>query len=185
MSRFDDKLEARLRALMELARRGVGGEADNAQAMLERLLEKHGATISDIADDEKTLCWFGYRTKHEKRVIIHITARAVEWENISYHTDTRRVGFKLTKAQAICVSEEIGPYLTALREELNRATKAFIYAQRLARPLRADEEDAQPEPTPEEHAEIMRLLAMKDAMKHVEVRRAIASPKCTEKGTAE
>lgn len=40
-----EHIKAKLRKLLELARQGVGGEKDNAQSILGKMLTKHGLTL--------------------------------------------------------------------------------------------------------------------------------------------
>lgn len=47
-----DSLRARLLKTLELARRGIGGEKDNAQVMLEKLLRAHGLSLADLEELE-------------------------------------------------------------------------------------------------------------------------------------
>ncbi len=46
-----EKHKAKARRLLELAKRGVGGEQENAQRMLDELLAKHGISIDEIDAD--------------------------------------------------------------------------------------------------------------------------------------
>ena len=51
----------KIRKLQELARRGVGGEAQNAQRVLEALCEKYGLALEDLDQDEKKTYTFPLR----------------------------------------------------------------------------------------------------------------------------
>lgn len=45
------KIVDRLNKLLKLAEQGVGGEKTTAQKMLDKMLIKHGLSISDISDE--------------------------------------------------------------------------------------------------------------------------------------
>lgn len=48
------ELLKKLQDISALAERGVGGEAENAEALLARLMDKYGVTEEDISDEVKT-----------------------------------------------------------------------------------------------------------------------------------
>ncbi len=74
---INPKLERRLKKLLALAERGVGGEKENAQRMLDKLLELEGLTLDDICEDVKTDVWFRYKPgPHNKQLLIQ-TLRSV------------------------------------------------------------------------------------------------------------
>lgn len=41
----DDKVKAKLRKLIALAERGIGGEKENASRVLQKLLDRHGLAL--------------------------------------------------------------------------------------------------------------------------------------------
>lgn len=43
-----ESLKAKLRKLAALAERGVGGEAENARRLMERICREHGVSIDEI-----------------------------------------------------------------------------------------------------------------------------------------
>ena len=51
----------KIKKLQELALRGVGGEAQNAQRVLEALCEKYGLTLEDLDQDAKVTYEFPLR----------------------------------------------------------------------------------------------------------------------------
>ena len=63
---LDKKLESKLIKLYELAKQGVGGEAINANKILNNLLEKHNITLDMLLDIEKKKYFFSYKTDFEK-----------------------------------------------------------------------------------------------------------------------
>ena len=104
---MSDALQKRLEALLQLTKRGVGGEAVNAKAALDRLLEKHGMTLADIADDQAETVWFAYRTRGERTILFHLASRVTgNWDltGWKYHYK-RQIGFDLTKTEAIQMRE--------------------------------------------------------------------------------
>jgi hypothetical protein len=56
---MEEKTKQRIKKLQALAERGVGGEKDTAEKMLQKLLKKNGiSTLAELEEDKKrhTLC---------------------------------------------------------------------------------------------------------------------------------
>lgn len=56
-----EKILSRIRKLQELSRRGVGGEAENAERMMLELMEKYGISESEIGSEEIKEYLFKFR----------------------------------------------------------------------------------------------------------------------------
>lgn len=60
----------KLRKLMELARRGEGGEASNARAAVDRMMRQHGITEADLDDNAPR--WLTYIIDKEEEITLLI-----------------------------------------------------------------------------------------------------------------
>lgn len=56
-----EKILSRIRKLQELSRRGVGGEAENAERMTLELMEKYGISESEVGSEEIKEYLFKFR----------------------------------------------------------------------------------------------------------------------------
>lgn len=61
-----EDIVARLRKMSALASRGVGGEADNARALLARIAAKHGIDLAAIEEGEESVSRHVLRTGSEQ-----------------------------------------------------------------------------------------------------------------------
>ena len=128
----DTKITSRLLKLLALAKRGVGGEKENAQRMLDKLLAKHHMKLSDIINDDEALIrsFFNYGSPLEKKLLINIVCavtNSYSYTEIIKHGLGRKMGFKLTRSQF----NEIRFLYIIYRKELTRGVdnfyKAFVY----------------------------------------------------------
>ena len=68
--------EEMLKKLLALSKQGVGGEKINAEALLNKLLKKHGLTIEDIDDEEEIKQWdVHFNTDFERKLIYQVISR--------------------------------------------------------------------------------------------------------------
>lgn len=85
------KVEAKLRKLLALAQRGEGGEKDNAQRMLEKLLARHGMSIDDLVDDRREIRWFPISTKYDRKLAAQIMSKVCNSDSPGLYISKGRV----------------------------------------------------------------------------------------------
>ena len=153
-----ESLIGKLRALLEMSRRGTEHEASIAAERLHHLLKKHGVTLGDIDPQNKVDCWFKYQTLFERRLLLQIIGHVLKSSESSYWRGSgREICVELTGQQSAEVDRLYSFYRGKLKEHFAMAYRAFIHAQELAVP--ADDKDDRPL-TPEELAEIKQLALM-------------------------
>lgn len=165
-----EKLVRRLKKILALAERGEGGEKDNAQRMLDALLEKHGISIEEIGSDEEKTCWFKYpRGEFNRRllfqVIYAVCGDRTIWKN-SHKRNERAV--ECTEYERAQIQIRFDAYSRALPAELELAYDAFIQVNSIF--PEAPEEGARAE-ADEEYLE--RLFAMTKSMSKVAIFEAL------------
>lgn len=163
MKDIDPRLEAKLKKLYALAKKGVGGEAINAQSLLGDLLQKHNITLDMLIDTETKKYYFNYKTEFEKDLLFRIVSNIKEVSNMSYYQrrGQRKIGFDLSAYEYIEVEIQKEAYTESWKKYLEQAQSAFIVANRLTYYSSKDKkpkEDRQL--TPDEYAEIQRILQM-------------------------
>ncbi|UVL19621.1 DUF2786 domain-containing protein [Pseudomonas sp. B21-044] len=139
---IDQKVQDKLRKLQALAERGVGGEKVNAQRMLERLLERHGLTLEDLADERRETRWFPAPTRFDVRLAAQILAKLCNTNAPGVYRSKNRpkqVGVDVTPAEAIEFELHYDILRKALTEHFKDAFSAFIQANRLYSNLPSDE----------------------------------------------
>lgn len=67
---MDEKTMQRIKKLQALAERGVGGEKDTAEKMLQRMMEKNGIqSLNELQSEEYEYTLFSYNGKHERKLL--------------------------------------------------------------------------------------------------------------------
>ncbi|UXA39113.1 DUF2786 domain-containing protein [Pseudomonas juntendi] len=131
---IDVKVQTKLRKLQALAERGVGGEKDNAQRMLEKLLARHGLTIDDLADERREIRWFPAANKFESRLALQILSKICNTSSPDVYRHKQKpklVGVRVTPAEAIEFELHYDALRKALGDHFQDAFSAFIQVNRL------------------------------------------------------
>lgn len=166
---LSEKVQAKLRKLQALAERGVGGEKDNAQRMLEKLLTRHGLTLDSLAEERREVRWFKYATTMERNLAAQIAYKVIgpSFDQSCYRNKGRRsqIGFELTPSEAVEFDLHYEVLRTALAEHMEIAFSAFIQVNRVFAPGDGDggtltERD-------------MAMLQMASGMKPTEIRQRL------------
>lgn len=67
---MEEKTIEKIKKLQALAERGVGGEKETAQKMLNRMLEKNGiSSLEELENEEYEYTLFSYNGKHEIKLL--------------------------------------------------------------------------------------------------------------------
>ena len=122
----------RLKRLRALAERGVGGEKENAQRILERLCDKYGLDISQLDTEEKKLTWFRYRKGNHFRkllaqCIVKVCGKGTKlYGHNREATRAREYAVECTASEAVEIELDYEFYADALQKELDRLISMFI-----------------------------------------------------------
>lgn len=150
-----EKVKAKLLKLLALKNQGVGGEAANAAAALDRALQKHGLTMADLEDGHDVRRYaFTPRNGFEKKLLIQIMAHVIpDWEGHCWkYNNSQKREFDLTPAQYAEASVMFDIYRKDLRKTLQHAYSAFIHANKIF-PTRESEPDPDEKPMDMEEME--------------------------------
>ncbi len=131
---MEEKTLQRIRKLQALAERGVGGEKDTAEKMLQKMLEKNGIKSLDELETEKVEYFlFSYSGKHEitllKQCMYKVIGAAAGRHYYKTKYTRQKLGTYCTMAQKIEIELEFEFYRNIFYEELNEYMIAFIQAQ--------------------------------------------------------
>ena len=142
----------RLERLLQLARRGVGGEAETAEVMLNRMLAEHGLTLADLEmQDEPSWHEFKPVGTNGRDLLLQTAHKVTNTSELK--TGKRRgsksVFIKVTKAQAAEIQVAYSVYTRAFKAEIDALMLAFInvndirssQAGSVGRPLTDDERE--------------------------------------------
>ena len=131
---MDDKLIQRIKKLQALAERGVGGEKETAERMLQRMLEKNGIhSLEELETDKYEYTLFSYKGEHEltllQQCIYKVLTNAGDRSCYRTRGTRQKIGIYCTKAQKIEIELEFEFYRNLFYEELKTFVTAFIQAQ--------------------------------------------------------
>ena len=127
-------IKSKLAKLLELARRGVGGEAENAQRMLDVMMAKHGITIADIDGDEVKPYLISYKPcKITERLLTQIVATVIGKDFRIYKHPRQRykIMIKATAAQQVEVDMMYEAHLRNFNKELEAFFSAYVHRHEL------------------------------------------------------
>lgn len=131
MSHPNQRVEAKLRKLLALAQRGVGGEKQTAQRMLEKMLARHGLTLDDLTTERRVTRWFPAPNPYDRRLALQILAKVCDSSSVAIYKSAhkrRAVGVEVTPAEAIEFELHYDLLRKALAEHFDDAYSAFVQA---------------------------------------------------------
>ena len=133
---MDEKTIQRMKKLQALAERGVGGEKETAEKMLQRMLEKNGIrSLDELQSEEYEYVLFPYNGKYEMKLLKQCIYKVLTaaGDRTYYRTKGKRqkLGIYCTKAQKIEIQLEFDFYRKVFYEELDIFMSAFINAQKI------------------------------------------------------
>ena len=131
---MEEKTIARIKKLQGLAERGVGGEKETAQRMLDKMLKENGITTLEELEKEKyEYTLFSYNGKHEIKLLRQCMYKVMgaDSDRTPYRTKGKRqkLGLYCTPSQKIEIELEFNFYRNVFYEELQTFMDAFIQAQ--------------------------------------------------------
>jgi hypothetical protein len=162
-----EQMSEKMKGLKALAERGVAGEKEAAQKMLDKLMEKYGISENDIAEEAVELAWFRYQSELEERLIMQIIYMVLG--DCDMYRERGKGNRKLKVLGAYCNAAErleielnFDFFSKALKEELDIFYKAFANKNKLF-PKEGKEREARPEDELSK-AELLKLALMMEGM---------------------
>lgn len=125
-----ENINEKIKKLRELVERGIGGEAENAQRLLNAIIEKYGIKLSEIDEEEEkeTRYSFYYKNRNEETLILQIIAVIKNTQKVkafSKTNDRKHIIFELTQSQYICARELIDWHVKQMRKEFDEMKRLF------------------------------------------------------------
>jgi len=170
--KVSEKTMARLLKVFELHKRGVDGEAENATSLLSRLLKENDLTMADLEDGHDVRMYsFPARNRNEQRLLAQILFKVIPDYDGTFcrGKGSSKREYELTPAQHAEVSVMYSLYREDMKKTMERAFLAFIQANQIYSGSSSDDR----EHTPEEIAEIRKMLAMAEGIEPTQVRKQI------------
>lgn len=130
----ETRREGILRKLKALADRGVGGEQMNAEALLNRMMEKYGVTEEELSDDVRTKCEFRYGGMFGRnlmdQIIVMVCGRGTCLYKRAYSRENITVAY-CTKAERLEIEAAYSFYRRTLDKGLKTYYDAFVQVEYL------------------------------------------------------
>lgn len=167
----------RMKKILALARRGVGGEKTTAEAMLNKLLNKYGMTVADLEGGDHVAMRreFKYTTEYDRRLLRQVVAFVLDTRSF---TSWKRTGkkimlFDLTALQYAEVDIRYTAYRAQLRKELAKATDRIYLAFIHTNDLGVGSNDDVPPPGDMDLAELEAVMGLMRTMRPIPIHRQI------------
>ena len=128
---------ALLKKIRALAERGVGGEADNAEEILRRLMEKYGVSEDELDEEERRRHDFEYHGKEQEKLLRQVVFKVTGGYayNLVYNATGRKVKTKLgadcTAAEKVEIEFLFDFYTRLWERERAAFLSAFIQKHRI------------------------------------------------------
>ncbi len=167
----DPKLESvriRLLKVLRLAQQGVGGERENAEALLEKLLRKHSMTLADLegaGDSPQTRVWISASDAEERIVLSQLAIRLFGTKRKLWTQQGRfEVGVDVTSSEKAAIEIAWEVYREAFAEARHALVLGFCFKH----DLYASDENGTADMSDEERERGRRAMALADVLPKVE-----------------
>ncbi|TPG60089.1 hypothetical protein [Ewingella americana] len=126
----NERTLVKLKKIYELALKGVGGEKDNAESLLQKLLAKHEMTLEDLVDSEEKVYQYCFpvKTIFERTLLTQILLKVLNAHTVYYtrYGKSKQKWYELTPTQFFEVDMLYGLYKQAWNKELEATISAFL-----------------------------------------------------------
>lgn len=158
---IDKRMMRRLKKVLALAERGIGGEKENAKTILTRLLAKYKLSLADIMndnDEEVIIKSYHFYKARDKKLLFQLYSKLKNVNVVTYfYGDGTFVKFKLTKLEHVELREMFTYYKQLFNEELDIIVAAFIRRHQLWSNVPSENSDEEVE---RDHEREMRIAMM-------------------------
>lgn len=168
--------------LYALAQQGIGGEKENAEEMLERIMKKYNLTLEDLEIETKKVFIYSYKNKEQKKFLMQVIFSVLgKFSYRELYTSGNHMKYEIslhiTDLQHVEISEKYYFFWKAYQEELELFYSAFIQRQKLYRKpepkKETDEEEDEPEMTPDEKTKLWRIMQMMSGIERKSITKTI------------
>lgn len=158
------EIKERLKKLYALALRGVGGEKEQAEAILKKLIAKYGVSMDDLDEEVINEYEIKYSGEAEQQILKQIVYKVTDdrgrtfgYTYIASGRACRSIlGVRCTEAQKVEIEFLFDFYKKLYKKELEAFLLAFIHKHELFGRLKEGERGA--ELSPEEEAKLYAMM---------------------------
>lgn len=168
MSDANDSIRIRLLKVLRLAQQGVGGERENAEVLLAKLLAKHSMTMADLEgalDQPRAMVWFDPLDLEERTVLSQLIIKLYGTERKLWHRHGEKgLGVEVTPSENVALMIAWEVYRAAFAE----ARQALVIGFCFKHGLFAAEGASAADMSDEGRARAARALALAEALPTVD-----------------
>jgi hypothetical protein len=133
-----------LAKILALAERGVGGEKDNAQRILDNLLKKHGLSLDEVIRNkgESELDWKAYSFGNitERTILFQVYISIMNTVGLGYKKWSKKsVSLEADKLTHVEITEKYRYFRKLWKDELSVVVEAFVHKHNLFSDIPAKE----------------------------------------------
>jgi len=169
---ISDKTKERIRKIIELAKRGEGGEKKNAEKLLQEFLDKTGLALADFEDDaEECIIIDHSENSYEKILAFQILSKIKNVGNVTHYNVKRsetKFAVDLTRSEKAEFDIMFEIYRRELKEEMSLTLHAFIQKNEITPDLDADGGKEKPD-----NEKIEKVLERFKLMEKIRINKAI------------
>lgn len=175
-----NRIKERLLKMYALATKGVDGERDAAQRLLDENLKKYGLTIDDLieSDDKKEMYWFVAKDTYQRSLLTQLYGVFIcKSQHIKTYGSNQKkyaVGMMLSKVEYAELQMMYDFYLDIWKKELNRQKEVLFLAFISKHGIALQGSDAS-EMTDEEIETARRAARMMDDLEDASFKKQIGS----------
>ena len=148
---MEEKQKERLKKLYALALRGVGGEKEQAAAILEKLVKKYGVSMEDLDEEIVKEHEFSFHGEKEERLLRQIAYKVTDdrhrFKNLVYTQSGRKCRtlcrIECTDAQKLEIEFLFDFYKKLWEREIEVMFKAYIHKHSLFGNLKPGEKGSE------------------------------------------
>lgn len=135
MPDLSPNVRRRLQKIAQLAARGVGGEKVAAEAMLDKLLRKHGMSVDDLHSFiNRTWIEFTVEGSYELRLLEQVIRKVTQQNEFDRYRHPERPDtcwYELSKAEHAEVTYLFQIMRTNLHDQFEKTLEAFVQTNEL------------------------------------------------------
>jgi hypothetical protein len=158
-----DSVRVRLLKVLRLAQEGAGGERENAEALLAKLLRRHGMTMADLEgalDQPRVREWLPAGDDEERTVLSQLVVRLHGIDRPTWRRGATELGVEVSPAEHAALRMAWEVYRGAFAEARQALVLGFCYKHGLY----AAEGSEAPEMSAEARGRAARALALAGAL---------------------
>lgn len=163
-----EHIRIRLLKVLRLAQEGVGGERENAEVLLGKLLRKHSMTMADLEgalDQPRASVWLPARDDDERTILAQLVVRLFGIDRkVWRRADSPDLAVEVTPSEHAALTIAWDVYRAAFGEARHALVMGFCFKHGLYAP----EGGSAAEMSAEERARAARALALAEALPVVE-----------------